>query len=97
MVKRTKSGDRQFSRRSSLGVFAGILLAVLVGGFGIANAASSSKGQVRTYVVRPGDSFWSIARSVQLRGDLRPLVADLVEEHGSNSLQVGDRLELPAQ
>ncbi len=97
ILRRTGSGDRQLSQRSRLRVFSGILLAVLVGGFGIANAASSSKGEVRTYVVRPGDSFWSIARSVQLRGDLRPLVADLVEEHGSNSLQVGDRVELPAR
>ncbi len=88
---------REVSPRSRLGVFAGILLAVFVGGFGIANASSSSKDDVRIYVVRPGDSFWSIARSVQSQGDLRPLVADLIEAHGSSSLQVGDRVELAAR
>ena len=80
-----------------MGVLGGIVLAVFVGGFGIANASSSSKGEVRSYLVRSGDSFWSIARSVQSQGDLRPLVADLIEAHGSNALQVGDVLELPAR
>jgi hypothetical protein len=89
----------QASRRARLGVFGGVLLALFVGGFGIANmanASSSSKSEAETYIVRPGDSFWSIARSVQPKGDLRPLVADLIEAHGSTLLQVGDRVELDA-
>jgi LysM repeat protein len=74
----------------------GVTLAVLLGGFGIANASSSARSDARTYTVRPGDSFWSIARSVQPSGDLRPLVADLIEGHGTNVLQVGDRLTVPS-
>jgi hypothetical protein len=91
------AGGKQASSRARLGVLAGIVLAVFVGGFGIANASSSSRGEVRSYLVRPGDSFWSIARSVQSQGDLRPLVADLIEAHGSNVLQVGDLVVLPGR
>jgi LysM domain len=73
-----------------------VTIALLLGGFGIANATSSTRSEPRTYVVRPGDSFWSIARSVQSSGDLRPLVADLIDSHGTNVLQVGDRVTIPS-
>jgi hypothetical protein len=96
-LQRRRAPGQQASSGSRLGVLAGIVLAVFVGGFGIANASSSSKAEVRSYLVRPGDSFWSIARTVQSQGDLRPLVADLIEAHGSNALQVGDVVELPAR
>ena len=86
---------RQGNSRFRLVPLVGIILAVFLGGFGIANAASSPKGNVRTYLVRPGDSFWSIARSMQTTGDVRPLVAALIDSHGTSLLQVGDRVELP--
>jgi hypothetical protein len=96
-IQSRRALGQQPSSKSRLGVLAGIVLAVFVGGFGIANASSSSKGEGRSYLVRSGDSFWSIARSMQSQGDLRPLVADLIEAHGSNALQVGDVVELPAR
>ena len=88
--------ERQGTNQSRFRVLASITLALFVGGFGIANAATGPKDRVRSYLVGPGDSFWSIARSVHPQGDVRPLVADLIEAHGSARLQVGDRLELPS-
>jgi hypothetical protein len=88
--------ERMGSTPSRVRALVGITLALFVGGFGIANAATAPKDQVHSYLVRPGDSFWSIARSMHPQGDVRPLVADLIEAHGSAVLQVGDRLELPS-
>ena len=93
---RRESPAGQGAPLSRLVTLVGITCLVFLGGFGIANAASSPKSGERSYLVRPGDSFWSIARSVQSNGDVRPLVADLIKAHGSVSLQIGDRLELPA-
>jgi Tfp pilus assembly protein FimV len=50
---------------------------------------------VSTYVVQPGDTFWSIARRMSPGGDPRPLVDRLVAEHGSAVLHVGERVTLP--
>ncbi|MDG2112656.1 MAG: LysM domain-containing protein [Actinomycetota bacterium] len=46
-------------------------------------------------VVQPGDTLWSIARSVQPKGDVRPLVQRLSELNGGAALQVGQALYLP--
>ena len=46
------------------------------------------------YVVQPGDTVWSIARSVQPTGEIRPLVDRLEHELHGQPLQVGDRLAL---
>jgi Tfp pilus assembly protein FimV len=47
-----------------------------------------------TYVVRPGDTLWSIARRLQPDGDVRPLVDRLAARNGGASLRVGQRLDL---
>jgi hypothetical protein len=46
------------------------------------------------HVVQPGDTVWSIARSAQPHGEIRPLVDRLERELGGRPLQVGDRLLL---
>ncbi len=46
------------------------------------------------HVVQPGETVWSIARSAQPKGEVRPLVDRLVRELGGRPLQVGDRLVL---
>lgn len=46
------------------------------------------------HVVRPGESVWSIARTLQPAGDIRPVVDRLVERSGGGALQVGQRLDL---
>lgn len=48
-----------------------------------------------TYVVQPGDTLWSIARSVQPTGEVRPLVDRLASQVGGRPLRAGDRLVLP--
>lgn len=45
-------------------------------------------------VVRPGDTLWSIARSLQPTGDVRPLVDRLAERAGGARLVPGQRLDL---
>lgn len=49
-----------------------------------------------TYVVQPGDTFWSIAERRSANGDLRQTVDSLIEANGGSSvLNAGDRLEVP--
>jgi hypothetical protein len=45
-------------------------------------------------IVQPGDTVWSIARSMQPHGEIRPLVDHLEQELHGRPLQVGDRLAL---
>jgi hypothetical protein len=46
-------------------------------------------------VVQPGDTFWTIARRLDPKGDVRPLVDRLVSAHGGSALYVGERIALP--
>ena len=48
-----------------------------------------------SYVVQPGDTLWSIARSFQAKGEIRPLVDRLAAQTHGRPLQVGDRIALP--
>ena len=45
--------------------------------------------------VQPGDSIWTIARSVQPHGDIRPLVQAIVDSHGSAAVEGGETLLVP--
>lgn len=49
-----------------------------------------------TYVVRPGDTLWGIARALQPSGDVRPLVQRLTESRGGAPLRAGEPVVLPA-
>jgi nucleoid-associated protein YgaU len=46
------------------------------------------------YVVRAGDTLWSIARRVDPDGDVRATVDRLVAAHGSATVDVGDRIPI---
>jgi hypothetical protein len=72
---------------AALGVQAGS--AMLAGG-----EAAVPDGSPATYVVQPGDTLWSVARSLQPMGDVRPLVGLLSEHNGGAALVVGQVLEL---
>jgi Tfp pilus assembly protein FimV len=48
----------------------------------------------KVYVVRSGDTLWSIARRLQPEGDVRPLVEALTERGGSPVLAPGQRVDL---
>lgn len=47
------------------------------------------------YVVRPGDTLWSIAERLDPTGDPRVVVAQLSAETGSDTIVPGERLHLP--
>lgn len=47
-----------------------------------------------TYLVQPGDTLWSIARSLRPEGEIRPLVDELADRVGPGSLQAGARIDL---
>lgn len=48
------------------------------------------------YVVRPGDTLWSIASSLT-DGSISSFVNELVELNGGSSIDVGQRLVVPAR
>jgi LysM domain len=50
----------------------------------------------QVYVVQPGDTLWSIARSAGVVGDLRPVVDRLAAQVGHGPLLPGQRLVLPS-
>jgi LysM repeat protein len=54
------------------------------------DAPPSSPGE--TYVVRPGDTLWSIAAAIAPDSDPRPVVDALRDANGGPELQVGERL-----
>ncbi len=45
-------------------------------------------------VVRPGDSLWSLARRLQPKGDIRPLVDRLADRLGGAELLAGQRVDV---
>lgn len=49
----------------------------------------------QVYIVQPGDTLWSIASSLT-DGNIRGFVSDLIALNGSASIDVGQRLVLPA-
>lgn len=49
----------------------------------------------RVYVVQPGDTLWRIARAVEPRGDVRPVVDRLSQGRRGRPLRVGERVVLP--
>ncbi len=85
-------------------VSAGLLLylALPTGGAGghplVPSGAVSAGSALRPgseYVVRPGDSLWSIASRMDPSGDPRPVVAELASEVGGDAVSPGERLHLP--
>lgn len=96
-------------RRRRIGVgalvlAAGFALRLLLGGLGGGPLPASEPNisHVRpvaqaVHVVQPGDTMWTIARSLQPEGDVRPLVDRLAEARDGRPLTVGERIELPTR
>jgi len=64
---------------------------------GASVAPSPTSGSVTTgatHLVRPGDTLWSIARSIQPTGDVRNLVDQLADRAGSGPLVAGRSLQI---
>jgi nucleoid-associated protein YgaU len=86
-------------------VVAGVLLAVIVMAALVVGRVSTVLGGTPAvpahrpgptrYIVQPGDTLWSIARSLQPDGDVRPLVRGLTSANGGAALAVGQQLVLP--
>jgi hypothetical protein len=49
----------------------------------------------RVWVVRPGDTLWTIATAIEPGADVRPLVDRLTTETGSAAIYPGERIPLP--
>ncbi len=73
-------------------------LSVATGPVAVAAASDQSAGPApssgEVYVVRPGDTMWSIASSLQPDGDVRSLVDELTARAGGASLQAGQRIAI---
>ena len=48
----------------------------------------------QVYVVQPGDTVWSIARSIDPKGDVRPLVDRITSQLGGTGLFPGERVTI---
>lgn len=66
-----------------------------LGGGPLAAAEPARPVASRTYVVRPGDTLWSVARRLDRGGDIRETVHALAGANGGSALVVGQRLVLP--
>lgn len=58
-------------------------------------AAGTPPARVAVHVVKPGDTYWSIAASLDRPGPLLEAVDALVAANGGEVLQPGDRLVVP--
>jgi LysM domain len=73
----------------------GVVLAGPAGGAAVPKAGAAAVGQgSRFYVVQPGDTLWSIARSLHPSSDLRPVVDALESRAGGAALSPGQRLRV---
>jgi nucleoid-associated protein YgaU len=88
-----------------LAVAAALLVAQLAlggaGGGPLAAAGAGTPGaaeriDARVWVVRPGDTLWSIATRLDPNGDVRPLVDRLAAEVGGAGIHPGEVIPLPA-
>ena len=73
-----------------------VLVGVLALAVGLAAHGSSGAGPKRTYVVRPGDTLWSVARRTY-SGDPRQGVWELQQRNHLTSATIvpGERLVVP--
>jgi len=83
----------------AVGYLAVLGVGVLLAGPAAGSPTSAASGPAlthadRTYVVQPGDTLWSIARSLHPSGDVRPVVDALESRAGGAALVPGQRLRV---
>lgn len=102
---RMRSATSARYRRRRLGV-GSLALTMLLAGWAVVGSSGDGPLSVpepaagvlvtqRVHVVQPGDTLWSIARSLQPDGDVRRLVHQLAAQRRGAALQVGERVVLP--
>lgn len=76
-----------------------MLARALIGGFSApvepAPPGPMVPASQRSYLVKRGDTLWTIARAVEPRGDVRPVVDRLAKDRRDRPLRVGERIVLP--
>ena len=91
-------------RLAVLAVLAAVVAAALllasavlarVAGDGTPDPVAGSSATAEVHVVQPGDTLWSIARSLEPEGDVRLVVDRLVDLNGGAPITVGQQLVLP--
>jgi hypothetical protein len=55
----------------------------------------SHPAAVRVWIVRPGDTLWSIAEVADPRGDVRPLVDRMAAALGGTTVYPGEAIPMP--
>ncbi len=101
VAHRTAPRPRFVLRRISVAVVATILAVTAILGAGrLGGAESDAGGGVSADVtvrVRPGETLWSIAGSLDSGRDLRAVVSDIAEANGGSvDLDAGQELVIPA-
>ncbi len=87
-------------RRALVGAVAAIVLLAGATVFGVVGGTGPAAGSVRpgsgpTWLVRSGESLWTIAEHFSGNGDPRPLVAELRARLGTDRIYPGELIELP--
>jgi nucleoid-associated protein YgaU len=83
----------------AVGLLAALALPWSGTGGSLATPGSAQAGETVahhvSYVVRPGDTLWSIATRLDPTGDPRPVVAELAAQVGGDNVVPGEQLRLP--
>lgn len=99
--RRARASARVRRRRALTALLVAAALALLalpvssLGGRPASALREAAPAGGSTYVVRPGDTLWSIATRADRNGDPRALVRELASEIGSENVYPGERLALP--
>jgi nucleoid-associated protein YgaU len=98
--RRVSAGVRR--RRALLTITALLVvgLALPLGGSGGSShpsgpALAETPGHSVAYTVQPGDTLWTIAQRADPTGDPRPLVAQMEQRTGSDTVTPGQHITIP--
>ncbi|MCL4422393.1 MAG: LysM peptidoglycan-binding domain-containing protein [Actinobacteria bacterium] len=97
-VKVSRSAPSVYRRRRiAVAVLFSMFVLIPASVLGVLGPTSRAAGSQRevVYIVRPGDTLWSIATHVVHGGDPRPMVARLEREVDGNVIHPGQRIRIP--
>jgi LysM repeat protein len=106
-VARKPAQSTYWARRLAVAAVSVMILAgawsIVRAGVGVLDSSASASSSIKlasastpvsseTWTVRPGDTLWSIARSVKPSGDIRPVLDPLIKRYSDQPLQVGQTI-----